>query len=148
MGRVRKVGEEADSGRPILKRYSRLHAEVAESREALGTWRQDRLRTFKPAKLTAKKMLAFLRKLTVVQGGRRGQMLKILSWQKEFVEAFCDPSIRELPLSCARGNGKTCFLGGIALSYFLEEGPFRIPNSTILIYGSSQSQAHIMLQYI
>lgn len=147
MARIGQVGTD-DNGRPILKRYSRLHEEVADTREALEDWRQEHIRKFKPAKLTAKKMLSFLRKLRVVQGGRRGQKLRVLPWQQEFVEAFCDPAVRELLLTCARGNGKTYALAGIALSYFLESGPFRIPNSTILIYGSSQAQAQIMFDYI
>ena len=88
----------------------------------------------------------YLGKLTVTQGRRAGDRLRVLPWQRRFIVGAFAPGIQSAALSVGRGNGKTALLSGIAAATL--DGPLAVPRGETVIVASSFSQARIAFDHV
>ena len=88
----------------------------------------------------------YLSGLTVTQGRRAGDPLKVLPWQRDFIAGAFAEGVQSAALSVARGNGKTALLSGIAAATL--DGPLAVPRGETVIVASSFSQARIAFDHV
>ena len=94
----------------------------------------------------AAETVRYLGKLTVTQGRRAGDRLRVLPWQRRFIVGAFAPGIQSAALSVGRGNGKTAMLSGIAAATL--DGPLAVPRGETVIVASSFSQARIAFDHV
>ena len=63
----------------------------------------------------AAKACRFLERLTVPEGPRAGDRIKLAPFQKQFVRGALAPDVNVGALSIGRGNAKTALSAGLAL---------------------------------
>ena len=85
--------------------------------------------------------------LVVGQGRHAGQPLRLLGWQRRFLQgAFSRPG--DAALSMARGNGKTTFTAAIACAAVDVGGPLVQPMAETLLVASSFDQGLIAFRHV
>ena len=94
----------------------------------------------------AAETVRYLGGLTVTQGRRSGDPLKVLGWQRRFIAGAFAPGVQSAALSVGRGNGKTALLSGIAAATL--DGPLAVPRGETIIVASSFSQARIAFDHV
>ena len=94
------------------------------------------------------RLVGWLEGLTVTQGRRLGQSLKVLPWQREFLTGAFGSEIDEAGLSVARANGKTTLLAGVALASVIEGGPLVEPHSETIIVAASLPQGRLLFNHV
>lgn len=99
-----------------------------------------------PIKQQIEKTLSWIGKLKVTQGQDAGKSVRILDWQRDFLERLLNAKTTEIGISMARGGGKTTWLAFIAAAYFI--GPLRQPRGHVFIVASSIQQAMIALEHL
>ena len=90
--------------------------------------------------------LAWIGRLKVTQGQGAGSPIRILDWQRDFLERLLRAETTEIGISMARGGGKTTWLAMIAAAYFI--GPLRRPRGHVFIVASTIQQAMIALEHL
>ena len=93
-----------------------------------------------------KQTLDWISRLKITQGQNAGNPIKILDWQKDFLERLLRAQTTEIGISMARGGGKTTWLAMIAAAYFI--GPLRRPRGHVFIVASTIQQAMIALEHL
>ncbi|MCY4572913.1 MAG: terminase large subunit [Gemmatimonadetes bacterium] len=89
-------------------------------------------------------MAGYLAGLTVTQGPRAGAPLRLIEWQRAFLNLFDEPG--DVALSVARGNGKTTLVSAVACSAL--DGPLHEPRAETVIAASSFRQAGIAYEHL
>ena len=92
----------------------------------------------------ARKLIKYLESLTISQGPRAGEGMKVLPWQKRFIKGFLNNQVSAL--SVGRGNGKTTLLAGIAAAAL--NGPLAKPRGECLLVAGSFSQAKTAFDHV
>ena len=95
-------------------------------------------------KPTPKAVCDWLGTLQIIEGPLRGRPFHVLPYQHKFVKGFLGAS--EAALSEARGNGKTTFCAGLALSNFM--GPMMVEGGETIVVASSLSQARVAFKHV
>lgn len=90
--------------------------------------------------------LKWIARLKISQGEGAGEPIKILDWQRDFLERLLSTKTNEIGISMARGNGKSTWLAYVAAAYFI--GPLRRPRGHIYLVASSIQQAMICLDHL
>ncbi len=84
-------------------------------------------------------LVSQLESLTVTQGSLAGQPFEVLPWQRRFVRGAFRPGVVRAALTCARGNGKSGLIAGLAVLFLLE--PLARPRGEVVVLASSFGQA-------
>ena len=79
-----------------------------------------------------------LESLTIWQGPKAGERLRLMEWQKRFLRELLEPGVQEAALSMARGNAKSATMGAIAAAYLVSGYAH-----DLVIVASSLSQGRI-----
>ena len=66
---------------------------------------------------------------------------RLAAWERDFLGAYCDPSVVRLVVSMARGNGKSALMSAILAEHVAEDGVLRRPGSLSLCVAGSLTQA-------
>ena len=98
--------------------------------------------TTRPA--TARQVIAWLDTLTVTEGPRAGERLRLVPFQRQFVRGLMGH--QEAALSIARGNGKTTLAAALAACALA--GPLANVRAQTIIVASSFTQAKIAFQHV
>lgn len=130
---------------------SRVHMRLERSRRDplqkelhLDPWRQ-------PGLTRAERVIAFLETLPITSGTLAGQLMKLLPFQREFIEAVYGPrtpdgrrQVRTALLSCGRKNGKTGLAAGLALCHLF--GPEAETRGQVFSAAADREQAAIIFR--
>ena len=92
----------------------------------------------------ANEVVELLARLPVTQGGRVGQRLTVLPWQRRLVRGVV--CYRTAAISVARGCGKSTICAGLAVAALV--GPLRQRRGEVVVVASSFSQAKITFEHI
>ena len=98
--------------------------------------------TARPA--TARQVIAWLETLTISEGPRAGERLRLQPFQRQFVRGLMGH--QEAALSIARGNGKTTLAAALAACALA--GPLANVRAQTIIVASSFTQAKIAFQHV
>lgn len=90
--------------------------------------------------------LDWISRLKITQGQGAGERIRILDWQRDFLERLLSATTLEIGISMARGGGKTAWLAMVAAAYFI--GPLRQPRAHVYIVASTIQQAMIALDHL
>ena len=93
---------------------------------------------------TARQVIAWLETLTISEGPRAGERLRLLPFQRQFVRGLMGH--QEAALSIARGNGKTTLAAALAACALA--GPLANVRAQTIIVASSFTQAKIAFQHV
>lgn len=93
------------------------------------------------------KAIRFLERLSIPEGPKAGQSLKLAPFQKQFVRGALAPKVNVACLSIGRGNAKTALSAGIALGALLGEWDQQ-PNREVLIAARTRDQARIAWDFV
>lgn len=102
---------------------------------------------YKQKMTLARRISTELEKLTIGQGSRYGERMKLFPWERRFLNGAFKPGVEDAALSIARGNGKSTFLAGI-LTCGLGEGPLVEPGADIVMTASSFEQGRICFAHL
>ena len=91
--------------------------------------------------------IRFLESLSIPQGPKAGQPLKLAPFQKKFVRGALENGVDIAVLSIGRGNAKTALSAGIALGALLGKWDDQ-PQREILIAARTRDQARIAWDYV
>ena len=93
-------------------------------------------------------LIEYIGRQTVTQGRFAGERLRVLPWQRRFVNGAFAPGVATAGLSVARGNGKTTLVSALASATIDLDGPLaNARGDTILVSGSFE-QARIAFDHI
>ncbi len=92
-----------------------------------------------PEDLLAKRVIRWLQKLTVTEGPRAGEPLKLLPFQRRFIYGLMRNS--EASLTIGRGNGKTTLAAALAAAAVA--GPLVAPRAQTIVVAGSLGQARL-----
>ena len=92
----------------------------------------------------ANDIIALLEQLPITQGGRVGEKLSILHWQRRLIRGVV--SNRTAAISVARGCGKTTICAGLAVAALV--GPLRQRRGEVVVVASSFAQARITFEHV
>ena len=92
-----------------------------------------------PEDLLAKRVIRWLQKLTVTEGPRAGEPLKLLPFQRRFIYGLMRNS--EAALTIGRGNGKTTLAAALAAAAVA--GPLVAPRAQTIVVAGSLGQARL-----
>ena len=87
----------------------------------------------------ANDVIRLLEQLPITQGGRVGERLTVLPWQRRLVRGIVGS--RTSAISVARGNGKTTICAGLAVASLI--GPLRQRRGETIVAASSHAQAKL-----
>ena len=90
--------------------------------------------------------IRFLETLTIPEGPKAGQPVKLAPFQKQFVRGSLAAGINVAVLSIGRGNGKTALSAGIALGAVLGEWD-RQPKREIVIAARTRDQGRVAFEF-
>lgn len=93
------------------------------------------------------KEIRFLESLSIPEGTKAGQKVKLAWFQKQFVKGALADDINVAVLSIGRGNAKTALSAGIALGAVMGEWD-RQPRREILIAARTRDQARIAFDFV
>ena len=89
---------------------------------------------------------AYVEALQITQGRRAGEEFELLTWQREFLaDALADADAETAALTCARGNGKSTFIGAICAAAV--DGPLAESRADTLLVASSRGQAKLTFEH-
>lgn len=92
---------------------------------------------------TADKVIAFIERYCIVpEGNLVGKPMTLAPFQKEFIRAIYEPSVRRGYLSIGRKNGKTGLIAALLLAHI--DGPVAVQNSQIISGARSRDQASLV----
>ena len=94
-----------------------------------------------------KKLTEYLQSLTVTQGQGRGDLLRLLPWEKRFIRGAFGTT-GDAALSVGRGNGKTTLIAGIGAAAVDPDGPLVEPRAETIITASSFDQGKIDFSHV
>ena len=97
--------------------------------------------------LNSTKAIRFMESLTIPQGAKAGEPIKLAPFQKQFVKGALAKDTQVAVLSIGRGNAKTALSAGIALGALLGEWD-RQPRREILIAARTRDQARIAWDFV
>ena len=92
------------------------------------------------------RLRAYLETLTVSQGRRAGEPLKVLPWQARFLRGAFGDDNGTAALSVGRGNGKTAVLAGVACAAL--DGPLVVPRGEVVIVAASYMQGRAAFDHV
>ena len=84
--------------------------------------------------------------MIVSQGPLAGQHVKLLPWERKFIQGAFGDGTTTAALSIGRGNGKTSLISGIAAASL--DGPLAEPGAETIVTASSFSQAKITFYHV
>jgi len=93
------------------------------------------------------KAIRFLESLSIPEGPKAGQAVKLAPFQKQFVKGALADGVNVACLSIGRGNAKTALSAGIALGAVKGEWD-RQPRREILIAARTRDQARIAFDFV
>ena len=93
------------------------------------------------------RLVDYLETLTATQGAGIGDPLRLLPWQKRFLQAF-ERTTGDAACSLARGGGKTTFLAAIACAAVDPAGPLHQRRAETIIVGSSFAQGRVAFDHV
>lgn len=93
------------------------------------------------------KAIRFLESLSIPEGPKAGQKVKLAPFQKQFVKGALADGVNVAVLSIGRGNAKTALSAGIALGAVMGEWD-RQPRREILIAARTRDQARIAFDFV
>lgn len=93
------------------------------------------------------KAIRFLECLSIPEGPKAGEKVKLAPFQKQFVKGALADDINVAVLSIGRGNAKTALSAGIALGAVMGEWD-RQPRREILIAARTRDQARIAFDFV
>ena len=99
-----------------------------------------------PVKQQIAETLKWLSRLKVSQGQGAGEPIRILDWQRDFLERLLSATTTEIGISMARGGGKSTWLAFIAAAYFI--GPLARRRGHVYLIASTIQQAMICLDHL
>ena len=92
----------------------------------------------------ANEVIELLERLPVTQGGRVGEKLSVLPWQRRLIRGVvCN---RTSAISVARGCGKSTICAGLAVAALV--GPMRQRRGEIVVVASSHAQARVIFEHV
>ena len=94
---------------------------------------------------TGRRLIDYLGTLTLSGGDRDGERFKVLGWEAKFVRgafAVSGPAA----LSCARGQGKSALVAGLAAAVVDPDGPLHGPRRECVCVASSFDQSRIIFE--
>ena len=94
----------------------------------------------------ASKAIRFLETLTIPEGPKAGQPVKLAPFQKRFVKGGLADGVNVAVLSIGRGNAKTALSAGIALGAVLGEWD-RQPKREVVIAARTRDQGRIAFDF-
>ena len=92
----------------------------------------------------ANDIIRLLEQLPITQGGRVGERLSVLPWQRRLVRGVVGN--RTAAISVARGCGKTTVCAGLAVASLV--GPLRQRRGEVVVVASSFAQARITFEHV
>ena len=95
---------------------------------------------------SASKAIRFLESLTIPEGPKAGQPVKLAPFQKQFVKGALAEGINVAVLSIGRGNAKTALSAGIALGAVMGEWDNQ-PKREIIIAARTRDQGRIAFDF-
>lgn len=93
------------------------------------------------------KAIRFLESLSIPEGPKAGQAVRLAPFQKQFVKGALADGINVACLSIGRGNAKTALSAGVALGAVKGEWD-RQPRREILIAARTRDQARIAFDFV
>lgn len=99
-----------------------------------------------PVEQQIERTLEWVSRLNISQGQGAGQPIRILDWQRDFLERLLRAKTTEIGISMARGGGKTTWLAFVAAAYFI--GPLRQDRGHVYLIASSIQQAFICMDHL
>ncbi len=123
---------------------------AARQRKAAEAWQDDATaHAWEAEGLTrAGRVIAFLESLQVTKGFGAGEPLRLLPFQREWIEAVYQDgddgqrAVRTALLSVARGNGKSVTVAGLALAHLI--GPESEPRGECYSAAATKEQASLI----
>ena len=92
----------------------------------------------------ANDIIRLLEQLPITQGGRVGERLSVLPWQRRLVRGVvCN---RTAAISVARGCGKSTICAGLAVAALV--GPLRQRRGEVIVVASSHAQARVIFEHV
>ena len=92
----------------------------------------------------ANDIIRLLEQLPITQGGRVGERLTVLPWQRRLVRGVvCN---RTAAISVARGCGKSTICAGLAVAALV--GPLRQRRGEVIVVASSHAQARVIFEHV
>ena len=92
----------------------------------------------------ANDIIALLEQLPITQGGRVGERLSVLPWQRRLIRGVvCN---RTAAISVARGCGKSTICAGLAVAALV--GPLRQRRGEVIVVASSHAQARVIFEHV
>jgi phage terminase large subunit-like protein len=95
---------------------------------------------------SATKAIRFLESLTIPEGPKAGQPVKLAPFQKQFVKGALADGINVAVLSIGRGNAKTALSAGIALGAVMGEWDNQ-PKREIIIAARTRDQGRVAFDF-
>ena len=95
----------------------------------------------------ATKAIEFLESLSIPEGPKAGEKVKLAPFQKQFVKGALDPKVNVAILSIGRGNAKTALSAGIALGSVMGHWDDQ-PRREIVIAARVRDQARIAFDFV
>lgn len=74
-----------------------------------------------------------------------GKPLRVLKWQRQFIRAYCDPSISTMACSVARGNGKSTINAAILAAELCDDSPLAKDGWRGVLLASTAEQARVLV---
>ena len=99
-----------------------------------------------------KRIIAFCELLTLPDGAKAGERVRLRDWQKDFINSVYGPQtpqgrriVREALLTMARKNGKTALIAMLLLVHLC--GPEAVRNGQLYSVAFDREQAAIVFKY-
>ena len=93
----------------------------------------------------ARDLIAYLGTLTLAGGDRDGELFHVLPWEARFIRGMLRAE-GDSALSCARGQGKSALVAGIACAVLDPAGPLHGRRREVVVVASSFAQAKIIFE--
>ena len=88
----------------------------------------------------------YIETLTISQGQGVGSPLRLLPWERRFLQGAFGPGVELAALSVGRGNGKTTLAAAIAAAAV--DGPLAQPRGQCVVVASSLNQARLLFGHV
>ena len=99
-----------------------------------------------PVDQQIQRTLDWISRLRISQGQGSGEPIKILDWQRDFLERLLRAQTTEIGISMARGGGKSTWLAFVAAAYFI--GPLKQNRGHVYLIASTIQQAFICMDHL